>query len=246
MHYLLTGATSGIGRAFLDLQLTQASNASASAPIFTVIARNAAKFSELATYCQPNSCQVINLDLAHPELIAPTVTEALKDLPPVDRLVYCAGITRIEAVTKLTYPKNLEMMSICYFSLVELIRVLVALKPESHLLKVAVVSAMAATTGAAYTVSYSAAKKALETLVRFGAQELLTQNVFINALAPAYVDTPMLKFNRMIDRNFAQNVTQVQPLGLISPQTAAQELAELLESTSCTGTIRYLNGGMRY
>ena len=56
----------------------------------------------------------------------------------------------------------------------------------------------------------------------------------------------MLKFNRMIDRNFAQNVTQVQPLGLISPQTAAQELAELLESTSCTGTIRYLNGGMRY
>ena len=94
MHYLLTGATSGIGRAFLDLQLTQASNASASAPIFTVIARNAAKLSELATHCQPYSCHGINLDLAHPELIAPTVTEALKDLPPVDRLVYCAGITR--------------------------------------------------------------------------------------------------------------------------------------------------------
>lgn len=246
MHYLLTGATSGIGRAFLDLLLAQASNATDPAPIFTVIARNDAKLYDLTTQCSPHTCHGISLDLAHPELIEPSVTTALANLPPVDRLVYCAGITRIEAVTKLTYPKNLEMMSICYFSLVELLRVLVALKPEHHLLKVAVVSAMAATTGADFTVSYSAAKKALETWVRFGAPELLARNVFINALAPAYVDTPMLKFNRLIDRNFAQNVTQVQPLGLISAQAAAQELLALLESSSCTGTIRYLNGGMRY
>ena len=276
MHYLLTGASSGIGRAFLELLLqqaaaTSASSAASSAALsaapnaatdtiaestakgttppdlsLTVLSRSEAKLHEVQSLCAPYPCRGLCLDLTEPELIEPQLSELLAAAPPVDRVVYCAGMTRIEAVTKLRYAQNLAMMNLSYLSLVELLRVLIALKPVSHPLKVVVVSALAATTGAEHTVSYSTAKQALETFVRHGAPELLAENVWINALAPAYVDTPMLKFNRLIDRNFATNVRKVQPLGLLSPQAVASELHALLESTCCTGTIRYVNGGMRY
>lgn len=272
MHYLLTGASSGIGRAFLELLLQQAAATSASSAALsaapnaaadtiaestakgttppdlslTVLSRSEAKLHEVQSLCAPYPCRGLCLDLTQPELIEPQLSELLAAAPPVDRVVYCAGMTRIEAVTKLRYAQNLAMMNLSYLSLVELLRVLIALKPVSHPLKVVVVSALAATTGAEHTVSYSTAKQALETFVRHGAPELLAENVWINALAPAYVDTPMLKFNRLIDRNFATNVRKIQPLGLLSPQAVASELHALLESTCCTGTIRYVNGGMRY
>lgn len=280
MHYLLTGASSGIGRAFLELLLKQAAatpassaaaytaastpaEAPAAAPAedpavspsagvappnlsLTVLSRSASKLHEVQSLCAPYPCRGLCLDLTQPELIQPQLTELLAAAPPVDRVVYCAGMTRIEAVTKLRYAQNLAMMNLSYLSLVELLRVLIAHKSVEHQIKVVVVSALAATTGAEHTVSYSTAKQALETFVRHGAPELLAENVWINALAPAYVDTPMLKFNRLIDRNFATNVRKIQPLGLLSPQAVAHELAALLESTCCTGTIRYVNGGMRY
>ena len=71
-------------------------------------------------------------------------------------------------------------------------------------------------------------------------------STIVNAVAPAYVDTPMLKFNRLINKNFDDSIKSIQPLGLISPEAAAKEILNLLESDCCAGTIRFLNAGMQY
>lgn len=97
--------------------------------------------------------------------------------------------------------------------------------------------------------AYAASKAALESLTRTAALEFAPDGVRVNAVAPASVDTPMLRtsFNRAEDpaRAYAENCAR-HPLGRIG---TAEEVAELVlflasdRSAWMTGGVHFIDGG---
>lgn len=97
--------------------------------------------------------------------------------------------------------------------------------------------------------AYAASKAALESLARTAALELAPEQIRVNAIAPASLDTPMLRasFDRSEDADAARtrNV-QRHPLQRLGTATDAAELALFLASPRSgwmTGAVVPLDGG---
>ena len=97
--------------------------------------------------------------------------------------------------------------------------------------------------------AYAASKAALESLARTAALELAPEQIRVNAIAPASLDTPMLRasFDRSEDAEAARtrNV-QRHPLQRLGTATDAAELALFLASPRSawmTGAVVPLDGG---
>jgi NAD(P)-dependent dehydrogenase (short-subunit alcohol dehydrogenase family) len=97
--------------------------------------------------------------------------------------------------------------------------------------------------------AYAATKAALENLVQTAALELAADNIRVNAIAPASIDTPLLRasFARAADpeRARAENITR-HPLGRLGAAKEVAELALFLVSDRArwiTGSVYPIDGG---
>jgi NAD(P)-dependent dehydrogenase (short-subunit alcohol dehydrogenase family) len=97
--------------------------------------------------------------------------------------------------------------------------------------------------------AYAATKAALENLVQTTALELAADNIRVNAIAPASIDTPLLRasFARAADpeRARAENIAR-HPLGRLGAAEEVAELALFLVSDHArwiTGSIYPIDGG---
>ena len=97
--------------------------------------------------------------------------------------------------------------------------------------------------------AYAATKAALNNLVRTAALELAPDNIRVNAIAPASIDTPLLRasFARTADpaAALAKNAER-HPLGRIGTPEEVAELALFLASDRAswmTGSVHAIDGG---
>jgi NAD(P)-dependent dehydrogenase (short-subunit alcohol dehydrogenase family) len=97
--------------------------------------------------------------------------------------------------------------------------------------------------------AYAATKAALDNLVQTAALELAPSNVRVNAIAPASVDTPLLRASFARAANAAQaraeNIAR-HPLGRLGKAEEVAELALFLVSDRSqwiTGAIYAIEGG---
>jgi NAD(P)-dependent dehydrogenase (short-subunit alcohol dehydrogenase family) len=97
--------------------------------------------------------------------------------------------------------------------------------------------------------AYAASKAALNNLVQTAALELAPDKIRVNAIAPASIDTPLLRasFARTanVDEALTKNVTR-HPLGRLGRAEEVAELALFLASDAAswiTGSIYPIDGG---
>lgn len=237
--FLVTGASSGIGRA-VAIEL-----ASRGAQV-ALSGRNPEALAATLAQMDGGGHTTLPADLADLAGIADLADKARAWREPLDGLAYCAGVAGRSRLRDTTPGFLLERMTINCFAFVELMRQLVRRKNKSQPFFAVALSSLAALGHDRYLSAYAASKAALEAAAKSLAVDLLPRRVHINLVRCAFVDTPMATGGDPLGDFEAQlKESGYQPLGLIPPAVVADMVALLLgpEGLWCTGQVVTLNAG---
>ncbi|MGF6938484.1 NAD(P)-dependent dehydrogenase (short-subunit alcohol dehydrogenase family) [Paraburkholderia sp. UCT70] len=175
---LVTGASSGIGRATVEALC-------ASGASVVAAARNV---NELARLAEETGCEPLTLDVGDEAAI----DEALASLEPFDGLVNCAGIALLERAVDTTAASFDRVMAVNARG-----AVLVAKHVARGMLdagragSIVNVSSQAALVALDDHLSYSASKAALDAVTRALCIELGPYGIRVNSVNPTVTLTPM-------------------------------------------------------
>lgn len=212
---LITGGTTGIGRAVVDLALTQD---------FQVIAigKNIERISALQDDLGEEHI-VAAVDIANP-LELSQFFESLKrrGIKKIDQVVVNAGVSHQTPIDNVENNVIHEIVNVnflgAYYSVKESVPFM---KNGSSIVMVSAVGAFFGMSG--FSI-YSATKAAIITLAKSFAAELLDQDIRVNSIAPGMVDTPI--FGKL-----GMNQSDIQSFAKTLPSKRAAnpiEIAELI------------------
>ncbi len=180
---LVTGAGRGIGRG-VAVELSKAGHQVA------LTARNADELAETAGLC-PGETLVVPADMTDPEQIERLYDTVESELGGVDVLVANAGAGTSAPVHKITDADWQYMLDLNLTAPFRCVRRAVPGMVERGYGRIVVLASMASKRGEPYIAAYTAAKHGVLGLVRSASAELVKTGVTVNAICPAYVDTPM-------------------------------------------------------
>ena len=238
-HVLVTGASSGIGRATAVLLGDLGAR-------LTLVGRRAAALDETrsATAC-PDAHTTLVLDLADYDAVVAAARGWPATIGPLDGLVHSAGVGGAGALRTLSRKTIDEVAGPNMYAALALLRAVASKGVAADGSSVVLLSSAAALSGSAGLVAYSATKGAIQAIVRSAAAELKARRIRVNAVAPGYVATPMMEQSRQTLLGFAA-VEARQFLGVLEPTEVAAAIAYLLcdAARRVTGTTLVIDGGL--
>lgn len=228
-HIIITGASSGIGRA----ASIQASKLGAHV---TLIARNEEKLNETVSLMSGDMHNVVPADLTEIDKIDGLIADISERFGAIDGLVHCAGLG-LNRPIKLAKPEFVEQVTrLNYFAFVELIRAAASRKRSNNGASYIGISSVAAVHGNKTQGVYSASKGAMNSIVHSFAKELAAREIRVNTIAFGMVDTDMYKgFLESGGNN--EELLQDQYLGIIPPEYAGNAICFLLSDAG-----KYITG----
>ena len=237
--FVITGGTSGVGKALTKSLLEENVR-------LVLIVRSKEKADELvAEFNNTDKIEFVYADLVDVEKLSDALSPY--KCQDIDGFVHCAGIVDLQSLRKTTTKKFERLMRINFLSFVEILRVLLLAKTQERRFRVVSMSSASSFRADRSNHMYSASKAAMEAFMRSVCGELINQNVEINCIQPCYIDTPMLKDQKMYRGDvFDRWLGASQPLGVISPDEIAEQIKFMLykRGAKVTGTSIYMNGGM--
>jgi NAD(P)-dependent dehydrogenase (short-subunit alcohol dehydrogenase family) len=175
---LVTGASSGIGRATVEALC-------ASGASVVAAARNV---NELARLAEETGCEPLMLDVSDEAAI----DEAFASLDPFDGLVNCAGIALLERAVDTTAASFDRVMAVNTRGAVLVAKhVARAMLDAQRAGSIVNVSSQAALVALDEHLSYSASKAALDAVTRALCIELGPSGIRVNSVNPTVTLTPM-------------------------------------------------------
>ncbi|MBD5625939.1 MAG: SDR family oxidoreductase [Desulfovibrio sp.] len=238
--FLVAGATSGIGKSVAQLL------ADAGAHV-VLMARTEQALQDVKATLAPATHEAVPFDATQLETVGPLVEELKQRLGVIDGLVWCVGLGRTGRLRDLEIADMFQAMNGSCFAFLEMVKALMKGKPKQQPLRIVAISSLASTEFQKYLTLYAASKAALEASVRCLAAELGPRNVRINAVRPAFVDTPRLAGLNEVTGSIEESLKSsgYQPLGLITPDEVAKVVLFLLGEASehINGVSWAVNGG---
>jgi NAD(P)-dependent dehydrogenase (short-subunit alcohol dehydrogenase family) len=241
---LVTGAGRGIGAA-VARRLSDAGHSVA------LTARSADELAALAAEL-PGPSLVLPADVTDPDAVEHVFGEVERAWGPVEVLVLNAGAGTSAPLHRTTDADWQRMLDLNLTAPFRMLRRAVPPMVEAGWGRVVTVASVAAKRGEPYIAAYTASKHGLLGLVRSAARELATQGVTVNAVCPAYVDTPMTDhtvatISRTTGRTEAQareTLERRQPIGrLVTVDEVADAVMLCVASAAITGQGINVDGG---
>lgn len=232
---LITGASSGIGRAI-------AIECSLMGAVVIATARNKDELSQTIDLMKGDGHFPISADISTPE----GIDELINALPKLDGVVHCAGIGD-RTLGKMVRQKDLErVMSINFNAPVLLQKALLKKKinnPSSSIVFIASRAPFAPTVGNGL---YAASKGALIAYAKVLGLELAPQKIRVNCICPAMVWTNLVQRDSEITGIDYHEAEKNYPLGRYGqPRDIAYLAVYLLSGASSwmTGSCIDITGG---
>ncbi len=233
---VVTGGTRGIGAAIATalkqagyrMASTYAGNDEAAKKFTTETGIAAYKF-DVADFAQ---CQA-------------AVEKITADLGPVEVLVNNAGITRDATLHKMNFEQWNAVIQTNLSSCFNMSRCVIESMRERNFGRIVNIGSINGQAGQFGQANYAAAKSGIHGFTKALAQEGAAKGITVNAIAPGYIDTEMV---RSVPANVLEKIVARIPVGRLGQ---AQEIARGVlflvadEAGFITGSTLSINGGQR-
>lgn len=228
---LITGASSGIGRATALLCASMGAK-------LVLAGKTQHKLDELRSELSSSEHDYFCGDLTSNEVRV----ELVKSLPNLDGCVFSAGIAELVPIRMLTQSHIDRIMGINFYSPVLLTQSLLRSKKLNLNVSMVYLAAITDKSSPAATSIYSSSKNALLAFSRTLALEHAKQGLRSNCVSPGYVDTTMVS---TLAANGLRG-PELTPLGNIYPEEVAYGIAYLLAPASrwVTRSNLVIDGGL--
>ena len=234
---LITGASSGIGRACSVL-------ASMLGADVVLVARRESELKEtLARMERQDVHLVVPCDVTDSAAVAEMVRRAGK----IDGVVYAAGVGPMCPIGLVDEDHMELVFKTNYYAFVEIVKHYSKAKNRNASLSVVAISSVAALAGWGGVSVYAGSKGAIVASVRALAMELAQKGVRVNAVCPSNIKTPMYDAGAadINDDESMRALIAKQPLGLGKPEQVALAVMFLLSDAASfiTGVSLPVDGG---
>jgi NAD(P)-dependent dehydrogenase (short-subunit alcohol dehydrogenase family) len=234
-HILITGGSSGIGRAAAVLCAQQGATV-------TLGGRDEERLQQSLSLLDGEGHDLMCCDLTHPD----KVKDCVAQLTPLDGVVHAAGVQLICPTRNITDEAAQMVFDTNYHAAVRLTTDLLAQKKIRRGASLVFISSVAAGRYAEMgNAIYSSSKAALASYARVLALELSHRSIRVNTVSPAMVRTPMVGQFELTPEQLASD-EQKYPLGYGRPEDVAATVAFLLSDGArwMTGSDLLIDGGL--
>lgn len=237
---LLTGASSGIGRAIAIELVRRGARV-------LITGRDEARLRETAELAGAGAVDVVAGDLMQLDALAGEIRARVAASGRLHGFCHCAGIVETLPVNAFRRDSFEKLMHVNVAAALELAKVVIrrdCLEDAGGSLLF--VSSIYGSVGMAGQVSYSATKGALLAAARAMAVELARRKIRVNTLSPGMVLTPMVEQSlAKLEPARRQALESLHPLGPGRPEDVARAAAFLLapQNPWITGTDFVIDGG---
>ncbi|HVJ52133.1 MAG TPA: SDR family oxidoreductase [Aliidongia sp.] len=239
-HVLVTGASSGIGRASALLLAQLGAHV-------TVTGRDAGRLAETLERMEGEGHRAAPFDLGAIDEIPAWLKGLASAGKPFAGLAHCAGIQVSKPIRSADEAFMSDMFRVNISSGLALARAIRQRGCAVEGAGLVFVASASAFVGQAGNVVYCAAKGALVSAARALAVELARDRIRVNCVCPALVDTEMAdRFRSTMSETQFQDYLKHYPMGIGKPEDVANAIAFLIADTArwMTGTSLLLDGGL--
>jgi acetoacetyl-CoA reductase len=231
---IVTGGTRGIGRAISEALKAAGCKVAANYAGNDDAARQFTAETGIAAY---------KFDVADFKACEAGVKRVEQELGPVEILVNNAGITRDSVLHKMTPEQWGEVIATNLSACFNMCRLVIDGMRERRFGRIVNIGSINGQAGQYGQVNYAAAKSGIHGFTKALAQEGAGRGVTVNAIAPGYIDTDMV---RAVPQNVLDKIVARIPVGRLGD---ASEIARGVlflvsdEGGFVTGSTLSINGG---
>ena len=214
---LITGGSRGIGAATVRL-FTQAG-----ARVVFNYQKAKAQADELVKECGSDNCVAVQCDLtgtqSAPELVATTVGRFGRlDILVANHGVWPPEDTPIDQISDEQWLNTISVNLNAVFSLIKHSVAQMKKQERKGRTHIVLVSSTSGQRGEAFHVDYSATKGALISMVKGLSSELIRHGIYVNSVAPGWVDTDM-SGPALTDPKTRETIFNTIPMGRVATPT---------------------------
>lgn len=243
---LISGGSRGIGAATVRMF------AAAGAKVVFSYRSARAQAENLAKGCGKSVCHPVASDLNHAEAARELVAETVKHFGRLDILVANHGVWPVQdvAIDRMSEEQWRSTLSINLDAVFGLVKYAVAQMKSQPRGKgaaghIVLISSTSGQRGEAFHCDYSASKGALISMVKGLSTELASAGIYVNAVAPGWVDTDM-SAEALQDPKSGEEIRRTIPMGRVgTPEEIAAPILFLCSeyASFITGEVFNVNGG---
>ena len=231
---LVTGGTSGIGAAIAEALVTSG---------YRVAANFGPDADSARAFGTRTGIPTFGWEVSDFDACGAGVVEVEAALGPIDVLVNNAGITRDVMLHKMTAAQWREVIEIDLGGCFNMCRAVIEGMRERRFGRIVNISSVNGLSGQAGQTNYAAAKAGMIGFTKALALEGASRNITVNAIAPGYTSTDMM---RTIRPEIMEQILKAVPVGRLATVSEIARGVVFLASDEAgfiTGITLSINGG---
>lgn len=231
---IVTGGTRGIGAA-ISVALSEEGH--------KVAATYAGNDEAAEAFKTETGISVYRFDVADFDQCAQSVAKIETDLGPIEILVNNAGITRDGTLHRMNFEQWNAVLQTNLSSCYNMCRNVIDGMRERGFGRIVNIGSINGQAGQYGQVNYAAAKSGIHGFTKALALEGAAKGITVNAIAPGYVDTDMV---RAVPEKVLEKIIATIPVGRLGYASDIARAVQFLvadEATFITGSTLSINGG---